>query len=48
MYTYPMPDLFDSLLKQDIGHLRILAEFWGLELDSKRADAAREKLTVSL
>jgi len=43
-----MPDLFDSLLKQDIGHLRIIAEFWGLELDSKNADAAREKLTVSL
>ena len=43
-----MPDLFDSLLKQDIGHLRIIAEFWGLELDSKNADAAREKLIVSL
>ena len=43
-----MPDLFDSLLKQDIGHLRIIAEFWGLELDSKSADAAREKLTISL
>jgi XPB/Ssl2-like helicase family protein len=43
-----MPDLFDSLLKQDIGHLRIIAEFWGLELDSKSADASREKLTVSL
>src|SRR5215207_6924331 len=43
-----MPDLFDSLLKQDIGHLRIIAELWGLELDSKSADAAREKLTISL
>jgi hypothetical protein len=43
-----MPDLFHSLLKQDIGHLRIIAELWGLELDSKNADAAREKLTVSL
>ncbi len=43
-----MPDLFDSLLKQDFGHLRIIAEFWGLDLDSKSADAAREKLTVSL
>jgi hypothetical protein len=43
-----MPDLFDSLLKQDIGHLRIIAELWGLELDSKNADAAREKLTISL
>ena len=43
-----MPDLFHSLLKQDIGYLRIIAELWGLELDSKNADAAREKLTVSL
>ena len=43
-----MPDLFDSLLKQDIGFLRIIAELWGLDLDSKNADAAREKLTISL
>lgn len=43
-----MPDLFDSLLKQDIGHLRIIAELWGIELDSKNPDAAREKLTVSI
>ena len=43
-----MPDLFDSLLKQDIGHLRIIADLWGLELDSTDADAAREELSVSL
>ncbi|HET9589306.1 MAG TPA: helicase-associated domain-containing protein [Anaerolineales bacterium] len=43
-----MPDLFHSLLNQDIGHLRIIAEVWGLELKSKDADAAREKLSVSL
>ena len=43
-----MPDLFDSLLKQDIGFLRIIAGLWGLELDSKNVDAAREKLTISL
>lgn len=43
-----MPDLFHSLLNQDIGHLRIIAELWGLELDSKNVDAAREKLSVSL
>jgi hypothetical protein len=43
-----MPDLFDSLLKQDIGHLRIIAELWGIELDSKNVDSAREKLAVSL
>lgn len=43
-----MPDLFHSLLKQDIGHLRILAELWGLELKAIEADAAREELSVSL
>jgi hypothetical protein len=43
-----MPDLFDSLLKQDIGHLRVIAELWGLELKSIDADAAREELSVSL
>ena len=43
-----MPDLFDSLLKQDIGHLHIVAELWGLELRSTEADAAREELAVSL
>jgi len=43
-----MPDLLHSLLKQDIGHLRIIAEFWGLELDSITADDAREELSASL
>ncbi len=43
-----MPDLFDSLLKQDIGHLHIIAELWGLELKSTDIDAAREELSVSL
>jgi hypothetical protein len=43
-----MPDLFDSFLQQDIGHLRIVAELWGLELESTEADAAREELAVSL
>jgi len=43
-----MPDLFHSLLKQDIGHLRIIAELWGLELDSTDSDAAVEELSVSL
>jgi XPB/Ssl2-like helicase family protein len=43
-----MPDLFHSLLKQDIGHLRIIAELWGLELDSADSDAAVEELSVSL
>lgn len=43
-----MPDLFDSLLKQDIGHLRIIAELWGLELKSTDVDAAREELSIAM
>lgn len=43
-----MPDLTQSLLKQDLGHLRIIADFWGLELESKDADSAREELSASL
>ena len=43
-----MPDLFHSLLKQDIGHLRVIAELWGLELRSTEADAALEELSVTL
>jgi hypothetical protein len=43
-----MPDLFHSLLKQDIGHLRVIAELWGLELKSTETDAALEELSVAL
>ena len=43
-----MPDLFHSLHKHDIGHLRIIAEFWGLELDSTDVDSAREELSAAL
>jgi hypothetical protein len=43
-----MPDLFHSLLKQDIGHLRIIAELWGLELESAKAEGALEELSASL
>src|ERR1051325_9551743 len=43
-----MPDLVHSLLKQDLGHLRIIADFWGLELESNDADSAREELSSSL
>jgi hypothetical protein len=43
-----MPDLFHSLLKQDIGHLRIIAELWGFELETITADEAREELSASL
>jgi len=43
-----MPDLFHSLQKQDIGHLRIIAELWGLELDSSTKDEALDELSASL
>ena len=43
-----MPDLFHSLLKQDIGHLRIIAELWGIELDSPKVEGALEELSASL
>lgn len=43
-----MPDLLHSLLNQDIGHLRIIAELWRLELDSTDSDSAREELSASL
>ena len=43
-----MPDLFHSLLKQDLGHLRIIAELWGIELDSSNTEGALEELSASL
>jgi hypothetical protein len=43
-----MPELLQSLLKQDIGHLRIVAEFWGVELESITVDEAREELSASI
>jgi hypothetical protein len=43
-----MPNFSHSLLKQDIGHLHIIAEFWGLELESTDVDSAREELSASL
>jgi len=43
-----MPDLFTSLQKQDIGHLRIIAGFWGIDLESAEKDSALEELCASL
>ncbi len=43
-----MPDLHQSLLKFDLGHLRIIAGFWGLELESTDSDSALEELCASL
>ncbi len=43
-----MHTLDQSLLKTDIGHLRIVAELWGLELESNDVDSALEELCASL
>jgi hypothetical protein len=43
-----MPDLFTSLQKQDLGHIRNVAGMWGLELASNETDAALKELCVSL
>jgi hypothetical protein len=43
-----MPDLLASLHPYDLGHIRIIAELWGLELDAHERDAAAEELTASL
>ncbi|MBM4427914.1 MAG: hypothetical protein FJ031_11850 [Chloroflexi bacterium] len=43
-----MPDLLHSLHKSDLGHLRIVADFWGLELESTDTDSALEELCASL
>ncbi len=43
-----MPDLLASLHPHDLGHIRIIAELWGLELDAHERDAAAEELTASL
>jgi len=43
-----MPDLYTSLTKHDLGHIRIVAELWGLELDSNESDTALKELCASL
>ncbi|MBI5943803.1 MAG: helicase-associated domain-containing protein [Chloroflexi bacterium] len=42
-----MPDLLHTLLKYDIGHLRIIADSWGLELETSEVDSASEELCAS-
>ena len=46
-FNYPMPDLLHTLLKYDIGHLRIIAGAWGLELETSEVDSASEELCAS-
>ncbi len=43
-----MPDLLASLHPHDFGHFRIIAELWGLELESRDRDSAAEELTASM
>ena len=47
LYTSSCLTLFHSLLKQDIGHLRIIAELWGLELNSQIASGTGEAVRFS-
>jgi len=43
-----MPDLLTSLQKHDLGHIRIVAGLWGLELDSNDIESAAKELSASL
>jgi hypothetical protein len=43
-----MPDLIQSLQSYDLGHLRIVAGFWGLEVVSPDSQAALQELSVGL
>jgi len=43
-----MPDLDQSLQNRDIGHLRIVAGIWGVELKSSETDAALTELTTAM
>ncbi len=43
-----MPDLYHTFLKYDLGHLRIVAGLWGLELESNEADPAAEELAAAI
>jgi hypothetical protein len=43
-----MPDLLHSLQSRDLGHLRIVASLWGVELASVEMDAALTDLVAAL
>jgi len=43
-----MPDLLHSLQGQDLGHLRIVAELWGLELEANELDPARLEIVAAM
>lgn len=43
-----MPDLFHSLRSCDLGHLRIVAELWGLDLRAEDTQEAAHELAAAL
>jgi hypothetical protein len=43
-----MPDLIHSLQSSDLGHLRIIASFWGLELSSPEPRTALQELSSAM
>ena len=43
-----MPDIYHTLLGHDLGHLQIIAELWGIELESNELDKVTKKLAASL
>ncbi len=44
--TSTMPNLMTSLTKFDLGHLRIIASMWGIELESNDFDEAAKELSA--
>ncbi len=43
-----MPDLIQSLQGRDLGHLRIVADMWGVKLNAKEARGALKSLSAGL
>jgi hypothetical protein len=43
-----MPNLVQSLQTRDLGHLRIVAGLWGVELSSAESESALKQLTTAL
>jgi hypothetical protein len=43
-----MPDILHTLSKFDLGYLRIVAELWGLDIESNNAAAIANELTTSI
>ena len=48
MNTDTLPDLAHSLQGRDLGHLRIVAQLWGLELNAPDARTGLQRLAPAL